>query len=192
MITHDLSLILASVYGKRGIPFPGSIIEAGASPIAESFKNNVTQERNERSLYDKELYRQNSMGRMEFLPATLEGVKLPNSLVSIQSKKNIIETPLVGRDGAVLEIINNDKYQIKIICTEIRPENIWPEEILHTLRDLYLENRALTLQCALTDPFLQPLDNVVIKSINVPPMQGIENAQIIELTLISDIYFELE
>jgi hypothetical protein len=192
MITLDINYILATVYGKTGLPFPGSPSGFQANPVAEPFSENPAVVKKDRSLFDKPLYRDNVLGRPEFLPATLENIALPNSLVTITGQKTIVETPMVGADGSVKEIINIQDYRIKIICTEIYPDNTWPENILHTIYGLYRENKTLTLQCPLTDIFLQAKDNVVITSISLPDMMGIENAQVFELNMVSDTYFELE
>ncbi len=192
MITFDLNYILATVYGKVGMPFPGKPADTIASPIAVDFKDNPASGRNDRSLFDQPLYRNNALGRPEFLPATLENFVLPNSLVSISGKKKIIETEMVGADGSVKEIINTEDYTIRIICTEIYPDNTWPEQTLHQVKELYKQNKTLTLQCPLTDIFLQAKDNVVITSLSLPDMMGIENAQVFEIQLVSDTYFELE
>lgn len=192
MVSFDINYILATVYGKIGLPFPNFPGEASVSPVAGSFNENPLSTRNERSLFDKPLYRENALGRMEFLPATLENITLPNSLVSISGKKKIQETEMVGADGSVKEIISTEDFAIKIICTEIYPDNTWPEKTLHIINDLYRKNKTLTLQCPLTDIFLQAKDNVVITSISLPEMMGIENAQVFEIHLVSDTYFELE
>lgn len=192
MVSFDINYILATVYGKIGMPFPNFPADSAISPIAGSFNESLTSVKNDRSLFDKPLYRENALGRPEFLPATLENIALPNSLVSISGKKKIQETEMVGADGSVKEIINTEDYTIKIICTEIYPDNTWPEKTLHAIRDLYRRNNTLTLQCPLTDIFLQAKDNVVITSISLPDMMGIENAQVFEIHLVSDTYFELE
>lgn len=192
MISHDLYMILATVYGKTGLPFPTRPAADRSIPIAGEFSEASEVKHNERSMFDKPLYRTNALGRSEFLPATLEGVALPNSLVNISGKKKIQETEMTGANGSVKEIINIQDYSIRIICTEIYPDNTWPESTLHTLKRLWDENRALTLECPLTDIFLQAKDNVVITDIKLPDMMGIENAQVFELQLVSDTYFELE
>jgi len=192
MITLDINYILATVYGKIGLPFPAMPSGFNGNPVAEAFSETQTVVKKDRSFFDKPLYRDNVLGRPEFLPATLENIALPNSLVTITGQKTIVETPMVGADGSVKEIINLQDYRIKIICTEIYPDNTWPENTLHTINRLYRENKTLTLQCPLTDIFLQAKDNVVITSISLPDMMGIENAQVFELNMVSDTYFELE
>ena len=192
MITHDLYMILATVYGKIGMPFPSTPSLEKNNPVSRDFSDSPAVKNNERSMFDKPLYRMNALGRSEFLPATLEGIALPNSLVNITGKKKIVETEMTGANGSVKEIINIQDYSIRIICTEIYPDNTWPESTLHTIKRLWDENRALTLECPLTDIFLQAKDNVVITDLKLPDMMGIENAQVFELQLTSDTYFELE
>lgn len=192
MITFDINYILATVYGTLGAPFPAIPSNVISAAIAGDMPEVVEIKRTERSMFDKPLYRENALGRPEFLPAALENIALPNSLVTITGRKTIVETPMVGAEGTVKEIINLQDYSIRIICTEIYPDDSWPESTLHTVNRLYRENKSLTLQCPLTDIFLQAKENVVITGIVLPDMMGITNAQVFELHLVSDTYFELE
>lgn len=192
MITHDLRYILATVFGKTGIPFPANPADNRNGMVAKEFNQNIEREIQKVSKYGKSLYGTNLLGRPVFLPVTLDGLELQNPLVSITGKKTIVETPMVGGNGTVKEIINVQDYSIKITCTDMRPDNHWPEDGLHSVKELWAKNKALTMQCALTDVFLQPKDNVVITGIALPDMRGIEYAQVYEISLVSDFYFELE
>ncbi|MDY0102830.1 MAG: DUF6046 domain-containing protein [Lentimicrobium sp.] len=192
MITHDLRYILATVYGRTGIPFPALPVEGSNGMVADEYSQNLNREIQKVSKYGKALYGTNLLGRPVFLPAILDGLELQNPVVSITGKKTIVETPMVGGNGTVKEIINIQDYSIKIICTDMRPDNLWPEDGLHAVKELWAKNKALTLECALTDVFLQAKDNVVITGITLPEMMGIEYAQVYEINLVSDFYFELE
>lgn len=192
MIAHDLYYILSSVYGATGIPFPGRPAPESSKMVAGEFTESLSITTNETSQLSKPLYSQNSLGQRVFLPVTLDGIVLPNPLVSISGKKTIVETPMVGANGSVKEVINIQDYTIKVICTEIWPSNVWPESGLIMMRDVWLKNKTLTIECPLTDIFLQAKDNCVITGISMPDMRGIENAQVYEINLVSDTYFELE
>lgn len=192
MIAHDLYFILSTVYGKTGIPFPAMPQEGKNGLISPDFKEYPVVTTSETSQLGKPLYRKNLLGQRVFLPITLDGIVLPNPLASISGKKTIVETPMVGANGTVKEIINIQDYTIKIICTEIWPSNVWPEAGLMIMRDVWAKNKTLTIECALTDVFLQAKDNCVITGISLPDMMGIENCQIYEINLVSDTYFELE
>lgn len=192
MISHDLRYILATVYGKTGIPFPATPNEATGGIIADQFSESLTREKERVSKFGKPLYGTNLLGRPVFLPCTLDGIELPNPIITITGKKTIVETPMTGGNGTVKEIINIQDYNIRIICTDIRPDNLWPEDGLHEIKRIWAKNKALTLESALSDIFLQAKDNVVITGFSLPEMRGIENAQVCEISLVSDFYFELE
>lgn len=192
MITHDLRYILATVYGKTGIPFPANPTDNSNGMVAKEYNQNIEREIQQVSKYGISLYGTNLLGRPVFMPVILDGLELQNPLVSITGKKTIVETPMVGGNGTVKEIINLQDYSIKIICTDMRPDNHWPEDGLHEVKELWAKNKALTMQCALTDVFLQAKDNVVITGIAMPDMKGIQYAQVYEISLVSDFYFELE
>ncbi len=133
----------------------------------------------------------NAKGIPYFLPVELDGIKLPNTLISISSKKRIIETPLIGRKGTVKELINIEDYEIMIRGVIVDEGISFPEEMIMNLEELYDKNEAVSLKCALTDIFLQEDDSVVIKSIRFPEMKGIEHAQAYEISCVSDMDFEL-
>jgi hypothetical protein len=131
------------------------------------------------------------LGQPYFMPVTLNGIDLPNALISITPKKKIIETELTGRKGSVNEFINIMNYDIKIRGIIVDRENPFPENGIMQLQEMWELNESITLQSALTDIFLQADDSVVIKSMNLPEMKGIENAQAYEIQLISDQDFDL-
>jgi len=137
------------------------------------------------------LWGKNSKGLFYFMPVKLGGIELPNALVSFSGKKNIVETPLIGYKGSVKELINIDSYDIMIRGIAIDDANSFPDELILDLEGLWARNEAMTLECALTDIFLQEDDHVIIKGFRMPEMKGIEHAQAYEFELISDQYFEL-
>lgn len=137
------------------------------------------------------LWSQNSKGITYFMPVTLDGIELPNTLISFSGKKNIVETPLIGRRGTVKELINIEDYEIQIRGIVVDDGRSFPDEFIMKLQELFEKNESVSLQCALTDIFLQQDDSVVIKAIRFPDMKGIENAQAFEINCVSDPYFEL-
>ena len=114
---------------------------------------------------------------------------MPNSLISIRGKKHIVSTPMVGRKGTVKELISMEDYEIKIqgvaLCTD------WPDDQLADIKEIYAVNESVQLKCALTDIFMDEEDMVVIKSIDIPEMRGVEHAQTYSLDLETDRSFEL-
>ncbi len=196
MIIYDVNLIRGMILGTIGLPFPMPITDKTSVIVNHDFPNTLPSNPDKYSLkgsFQSPLYKMSALGVPMFLPATLDGVELENPIITITGRKKIVETEMTGFDGSVKEIINLQDYAIKINCTLVaEPGSIWVEQPIIELKELYKKNKALTLRCALTDLFLQPKNNVVITGFNLPDMQGIENAQVVELDMLSDKYFELE
>lgn len=139
------------------------------------------------------LRKRDANGRWYFMPVVLvykgKEYKMPNSLISIRGKKNIVSTPMVGRKGTVKELISMDDYEIRIQGVALDTD--WPDDQLATIKEIYSVNESVQLKCALTDIFMDEEDMVVIKSIDIPEMKGVEHAQTYSLDLETDRSFEL-
>lgn len=113
-------------------------------------------------------------------------------VMSISSKKTIVETPLSGntRRGTVKEIINAEDYEISLsgICYDHTHTGypIDQVELLKTLDD-YLGS--MEIISGLTDLF--DIKKVVVKSLSLPAMQGKPYAQNYGMELVSDEDFIL-
>jgi hypothetical protein len=203
MATFNLNTILNRVYGVRGLPFPGKPNTETHSFVAPEFTANV-QAKKERSRLGTPLWSTNSLGRPVFLPVKIDGQELPNPLVTITGEKEIIETVIVDA-GTVFEKVFTKPYDITIICTLMGSasddngslgaaimDNTFPESQIIAMQELYVKDKLVTLECALTDIFLQPKNNFIIKSLSLLDMQGIENAQVVQITGRSNLDFELE
>jgi len=121
---------------------------------------------------------------------------LPYPVISITSRKTIVETPLTGRRGTVKELINIQDYEITVKGFIIGNTNEFPEADVTTLRTIYEQNVALSIQCPLTDIFLLRPDRsgsdlVVIRELTFPAMNGIKNIRPYQLRMMSDEPFNL-
>ena len=111
-------------------------------------------------------------------------------VVSIVAKKTIIETPLTGRQGTVKELIGIDDYEIRLVA--VISGDDYPEQEVMELVRLFEVNESVKMISALTDYFLKDEDRVVIKSMEFPAAEGVEDIQVVTMTLVSDQGFELE
>jgi len=195
----DISNILRTI-GVPPLPFPMPLIPERHSDARE-FSQTMTKAEQKRANQggrkETALWGKNLLGQPVFMPAWLAKgddfeIELQNPLVIISATKSIVETNLVGQNGTVKEFINTQDYSIRIISTIINKDGTFPESKLYEYVKLVKRNEILTLKCALTDLFLQAKDNVVITGFSVPDMQGIINAQVLEIQLKSDWYYELE
>jgi Domain of unknown function (DUF6046) len=121
---------------------------------------------------------------------------LPYPIISINSRKTIVETPLTERRGTVKELINIQDYEIVIKGFIIGDANEFPENDVTILRTLYEQNIELSIECPLTDIFLlrpdrSGSDHVIIQELNFPAITGVKNIRPYQLRMVSDEPFNL-
>lgn len=175
---------------------------------------NSLSDRREQGANGSPYYATDAMGREYYMPVTMtyeersslagtgteSGVlrkwNLPYPVISISSKKTIIETALTERRGTVKELINVEDYEITVKGFIVGNTHELPEQDLAMLRTLYEQNAPVSLACPLTDIFLlRPgrggSDQVVITELKLPVLTGIKNVRPYELKIVSDEPFNL-
>lgn len=197
----DVADLLQKIVGYKGLPFPGAWIPwlagkgAGIDNGGDYESIDTAEPENEYSSKGTALYKRDMQGNYYFMPVTFiaagKEYDIDCALVSITGKKNIVETPLVGRKGSVKELISLEDYQISITGAVIGYDNLWPEQKLDEINELYAINEAVELRCALTAVFLAAGDKVVITSLSIPAMPQVEHVQVIELQCVTDQALEL-
>lgn len=160
----------------------------------------------EQGAHGSPYYANDALGREYFLPVTMifeDGnsnrqikFNLPYPVISICSRKTIVETPLTERRGTVKELINITDYEIVVKGLIIGTTNEFPENEVTQLRTIYEQNSAISIQCPLTDIFLlrpdrKGSDQVVIYELELPAIKGIKNVRPYCLRMISDEAFNL-
>ena len=122
---------------------------------------------------------------------------LPHPVVSIRTRKKIVETELTENNrGSFKELINQGDYEISVHGFCIDEGNELPEVLIDSLRRLYECGAAMEMHCALTDIFLLTSnragsDLVVLKEISFPETRGIKHVKPYELLFVSDAPFDL-
>lgn len=140
-----------------------------------------------------EYYRKDFYGRSYFMPVKLGGLDLWLPVVGIAMRNIIEETMMVERRGSVKELITLEDVVIIVRGIIKRPDGSYPDWEIMELRDLREQRKALRLECALTDIFLNcGADNVVIRNLVLPPRPGFQGSVAYELELVSDQEFTLE
>ena len=158
-------------------------------------------------------YAEDALGREYFLPvkiiypdignelnATDPGAQrewmLPYPVISVTTKKTIVETALTERRGTVKEIVNIQDYEIIIKGFIVGNDNEFPEQEITTLRSVYELNAPVSIQCPLTDIFLlrpdrSGSDQAVIRELKFPALPGVKHVRPYELSMVSDEPFNL-
>ncbi len=195
MSSFNLGDILANVIGYKGFPYLGGFFPDKPAKYQGSGYDYPGEPASEKTYSDlgSVLRKKDAQGRWYFMPVVFEHkgteYEIPNSVISINGKKTIVETPMVGRKGTVKELISVDDYEINIAGVALDID--FPDQQIAKLNELYNINESITLKCALTDIFLEEEDKVVIKSIDFQEMRGCETAQIFKMNLVTDRSFEL-
>lgn len=111
-------------------------------------------------------------------------------LIDVSAAKNIIKTPLKGRNGTVKEYINIDDYQVTIRGILINYDSeAYPEDLVNELHQLFVINAEMQV----ITPLLNLLDvhNLVITDLKLPEVEGYNNIQPYIIQAISDEPVEL-
>ena len=188
------SQVNATVKGYEALPFiPAELIAKRSKNKAEAFDEGGYSEKASQSVNGAAL-RKYKGGVYYFMPVTFEHEgatwELDDAVVSVTAKKTIIETPLIGRQGTVKELISIDDYEIKLVAV-ISGDDYPEQEVMDIVR-LFEINENIKMVSAITDYFLKDEDRVVIKSMDFPALEGVEDMQVITMSLASDQNFELE
>lgn len=113
--------------------------------------------------------------------------------VSVNLNKHIIETPVIGRKGAVIEIANIENYKFTIRGFLIGKNRQVPEDEILTLKKLFETQQEVNLFGGYVELFLDKRCKVVVLDLEFPEVQG-QNHWIrpFNLTCKSDMIDDLE
>lgn len=204
MITSfDIQKIFSETWGYIGLPFPEIVVKSITPQVntyrAGGYQFN-TPGRNDVSCLGVPFYAKNNLGREVFMPIWLfekdnpsdsEKYLLPNTVMSMTCKKNIVITPLVNRKGTVKEEISIDDWELNVKGVMVGEFSTYPEEQKQLLVEWFNEQGALNIQNARTAICLSEGEKVVITSLTFPEIRGFENTQPFEVKMISDTPFSL-
>lgn len=121
------------------------------------------------------------------------GLKLPNEIqYDISSSRNIVETPVQGRDGMVKELISNGDPIINIrgLIINYGTED-YPQDQVRELRELIARKESLQIENRVLNDVMEIFE-VVVYDHSFPMMTGHPNVQPFALSLRADTPIELE
>ena len=130
------------------------------------------------------------------------GLVIPNMIIEVNQTKNIITTPIQGRDGTVKEFISRGDYLITLsgIITgkmdeengEIRDiGNVYPQDDVNKLITICEVPDSLDVTSDFLSMFLKEDSRVVITDYNIPQQIGVRNFQTFTINMLSDTPIEL-
>lgn len=125
------------------------------------------------------------------------GLIIPNMIIEVNQTKNIITTPIQGRDGTVKEFISRGDYLISlsgIITGKMDEEtgevrdigNVYPEDDVNKLITICEVPDSLNVTSTFLGMFLKEDSNVVITDYNIPQQPGVRNFQTFTINMLSD------
>lgn len=201
-VRFNIPHLLESFAGYKGLPFPAAWLGRvnGRTGQASGDRFEVTGDPETTQAYANNgavLRKYDLLGNYYFMPVSFSAngkeYEIDCALVSLQLKKTIVETPLVGQRGSVKELISCQDYQISITgCLISEDKGFWPEERVNDFRELYEINDAVSLKCALTDCFFDEDDKVVITELSFPNPNQVEDVVYVSMQCVSDRVFELK
>jgi hypothetical protein len=118
-------------------------------------------------------------------------VKIDTALFDVSMSRNIITTPIQGRNGTVKEYVSDGDYQINIKGTLVsKNPNLYPELEVVNLVKLCKQPQEI----GVVSPYLNSVFGIfhlVIQSYSFPMTEGYQNLQHFDLNCISDRSVEL-
>ena len=202
--TIDIARIFKDTWGFVGLPFPEIIVRGiptrNQTTFAGSDFPNIRpwSERRDKSAKGVSYRVVTSGGAEAFLPIWLSEQTrnaleylLPNTMLSMTSRKNIVKTNLVNRDGSVKEEISMNDWELRIRGVLVSTDNNYPESEKQLLVEWYKKRKALNIQNVKTSICLDDHERVVIEELSFPEIRGFENTQPYEMLLSSDTEFSL-
>lgn len=142
------------------------------------------------------------LGHPVFMPLLLEGVAwsvkngdvfvtriaeemyLDVAMIECSRSKYMEETPMDGYDGVVIEVGGLGAWNITVRGLLLSDDNTYPLAAYKNLAEFESCPKAVRVVCDILNEI--GVDNVVIRGISFPPMEGITNAQAFELTMVED------
>lgn len=150
-----------------------------------------------------EIRKQHFLGMAIFMPVAFvyldEGGKeqtlvMPNEpSLQISVSKTVNKTKIVGnigaksqRDGSVIDHIHLNDYDIILRGIAIEPQSrkVYPEDMIFDIHELAKLGQSVRIKSGLTA--LLGINYVLIESMELPAMVGVQNAQAYELRMSSD------
>lgn len=185
----DLRPLLERVSGFKGQDFPAGWLGVRKDGAA-SGASGVELADNGTVLRKKDL-----LGGYYFLPVSFSsGVRtyeIDCALVTARLRKTIVRTPMAGYGGTVKELVSPEDMEIGITGCLLGKRGTWPEERIVGLRELFEENAAVSIKCALTDCFFDTDDKVVLTALSFPAAQQVEDIVPVRIECVRDQVYEL-
>lgn len=115
---------------------------------------------------------------------------LETALGTISQDRNIIVTPVQGRNGTVKEYISDGDFQISITGKIVDKDNKFPDDQVQDIANVFKTPNEIVI----VNSFLYNFDikNIVVKSYKIEQIEGADNVYNITIEMLSDDAIELK
>lgn len=170
ILEYNIYDLYRLAFGHTGMPYPAQ------------YKGDANYTDFE-SIYTEAL---DIIGKPLFMPTKLGEVWLPNApVINVTAQKRIVQTPVTGRRFTVKEIIHTEDYRVNIKGVAVNNKtNDFPYDIIGEIHSLFELNERLQIRNPIVD--LLGFYAVVIESLNITPIAGVQNACGYEMNVLSD------
>lgn len=119
-----------------------------------------------------------------------DDIKLETVLVDVAQRKNIVVTPVQGRNGTVKEYVSDGDYEVRIRGAIVTASNNrYPDDRVRELHDLLSLPQTLTVVSEFLRLFR--VYSLVVTGFDFRQAEGTQNTQLFEIEAISDLPEEL-
>lgn len=197
-IPYDLDVLYRRIFGTKPHVPTQTEMQQWQQPFSISGATQVSNAAPDGSTLYKRLH-----GIEVWLPIVFrdldntifEGGKLEinYATISISGSANWVETQLAERRGSAKELYSINDYRITIKGFFIDQARVWPYDDLASLKKVHEAGQAFSLDNALTNIYIPSEDKVVLKSFDLPAVEGKSNhVRPFSMQLASDSIFVLE
>ena len=166
----------------------GTDEEDGKSPVATSFLGTPVFSNID---FIEGSYRNLEGDQVNYLQGGTPGLTVDTVLMTVSQSRNIVTTPIQGRNGTVKEYISDGDYDVTIRGAIVHPSpNVYPEEdVLKLVEALRVQDNIEVASRYLNDVF--GITNLVVTGYSLPQTEGFQNTQFFEIKAISDDPIEI-
>ena len=121
------------------------------------------------------------------------GIIIDTVIITVTQTKNIVKTPIQGRNGTVKEYVSDGDYLIEISGAIVSPDRTYPQTEVNELIQILKAPLAIPADSLISE-YLNWFDihSIVIESYDFPQTEGTRNQQEFRISAVSDIPVELE
>jgi hypothetical protein len=119
------------------------------------------------------------------------GITVDAVLFEVNKTRNIVKTPIQGRDGTVKEYISEGDYQIRCNGMISQAENAIPQSELQILREIFEVPQQISIISLFLNEIFDIFD-IVVERWNIPQVAGKRNEIPFSFTAVSDVPLDLE